>query len=515
MDMTVRGALRTMSAEDILEWVDRRRVSGSLIVEWSSLIRKFVFDSGVVASAASNEPSEHVGHLLMRAGFIDKETLDDVLASQATSELGLRHLLRTKGAVSDESVRQVLEEQAREALCDAMAWTEGTFVMERSQECPVEVGIPLSVAIGPCIAEARRRAIRWHQIHRMIPSEDVVLTFADRDLVFNDDDNASTRRELSEIAAAIDRGSSVGQIVLERYHRRFSALDHLVQLIERGAAALPGQATAQPSDTVSLEDPILGPAGPAPKEPESVGRARADSQDSFLGPAGLAADRPAAPTRRAKRSDSEQGDRGSEAEVRMGRKKRRGSRRMSGVFARAREEQRSGARRVSQAFDRPAQPPSSRTPDDGSPASGRPDSSVLPESPGRENAENTGDTAETLLRAARHHADGGDRDAAFEMASRALSREPENSTIQEAYRDFERALFAQLCRDLLTSFRVPKLLVDRTDLDAIELTDNERYLASRIDGRWDLLSLMRVSPLREVEALITFKRLADRGIISL
>ena len=36
-----------------------------------------------------------------------------------------------------------------------------------------------------------------------------------------------------------------------------------------------------------------------------------------------------------------------------------------------------------------------------------------------------------------------------------------------------------------------------------------------VDGRWDLLSLMRVSPLREVDALITFSKLADKGLISL
>ena len=79
----------------------------------------------------------------------------------------------------------------------------------------------------------------------------------------------------------------------------------------------------------------------------------------------------------------------------------------------------------------------------------------------------------------------------------------------------ERTVFAELSRDLLTSFRVPKLMVQRQELDRLELSDTERYLAGRVDGRWDLLSLMRVAPVREVEALITFKRLADRGIISL
>jgi hypothetical protein len=53
------------------------------------------------------------------------------------------------------------------------------------------------------------------------------------------------------------------------------------------------------------------------------------------------------------------------------------------------------------------------------------------------------------------------------------------------------------------------------ELEKLQLSAEERYLIGRIDGRWDLLSLMRVSPLREVEALITFQRLAERGVISL
>jgi hypothetical protein len=123
--------------------------------------------------------------------------------------------------------------------------------------------------------------------------------------------------------------------------------------------------------------------------------------------------------------------------------------------------------------------------------------------------------AETLLAESRRLAGEGDRLGAFDLVSRALALQPENQQAQELHRTAERALFAELSRELLASFRVPKLLVARAELDRIELSDTERYLAGRVDGRWDLLSLMRASPVREAEALITFKRLADRGIITL
>jgi hypothetical protein len=133
----------------------------------------------------------------------------------------------------------------------------------------------------------------------------------------------------------------------------------------------------------------------------------------------------------------------------------------------------------------------------------------------RSEDEGDGQTPVALIDAARGRAKGGDRAGALELARRALEAAPESDAIKRAYHEIERSLFAELSRTLLAKFRVPRLLKSKDELVAAGLTAEERYLVDRIDGRWDLLSLMRVSPLREVEALIAFRRLADRGLISL
>jgi hypothetical protein len=126
------------------------------------------------------------------------------------------------------------------------------------------------------------------------------------------------------------------------------------------------------------------------------------------------------------------------------------------------------------------------------------------------------DTANNDIEAAaRGRAAGGDRAGALAMTRSALEEEPESESLQALHRELERSLFASLSRELLGEFRVPRLLKSEDQLEGIELNDHERYLVSRIDGHWDLLSLMRIAPIRDVEALLTFKRLAERGIISL
>jgi hypothetical protein len=124
-------------------------------------------------------------------------------------------------------------------------------------------------------------------------------------------------------------------------------------------------------------------------------------------------------------------------------------------------------------------------------------------------------TPPQLIEAARGRAKGGDRAGALALARRALELAPASEAVKKAFHEIERALFAELSRTLLAKFRVPRLLKTREELAGAELSAEERYLVDRIDGRWDLLSLMRVAPLREVEALITFRRLADRGLIAL
>jgi hypothetical protein len=53
------------------------------------------------------------------------------------------------------------------------------------------------------------------------------------------------------------------------------------------------------------------------------------------------------------------------------------------------------------------------------------------------------------------------------------------------------------------------------ELEAENLSPTEFFLLSRIDGSWDLKSIVQVSPLREADALRTLKRMREKGMIEL
>ncbi|HEV7558065.1 MAG TPA: hypothetical protein VGO00_21505, partial [Kofleriaceae bacterium] len=80
-----------------------------------------------------------------------------------------------------------------------------------------------------------------------------------------------------------------------------------------------------------------------------------------------------------------------------------------------------------------------------------------------------------------------------------------------------RARVAEIARMLLSRHRIPKKAREMPlqAMTELGLSENEIELALRVDGRWDLLSLVRSASTREAEALLAFAHLAELGVVEL
>lgn len=111
------------------------------------------------------------------------------------------------------------------------------------------------------------------------------------------------------------------------------------------------------------------------------------------------------------------------------------------------------------------------------------------------------------------------RSGAFEEALEVLettSTEGEKSSeAVDLMKVAEVNLIDRLYRSSLPPRQVPVLVRALDSLLNEALTPEEVFLVSRVNGYWDLKSIVSISPLREVDALRVFKRLKERGIISL
>lgn len=118
-----------------------------------------------------------------------------------------------------------------------------------------------------------------------------------------------------------------------------------------------------------------------------------------------------------------------------------------------------------------------------------------------------------LAAGARGRLRAGDRAGALAMASQALHQDPSDADVRRTFQLCERARVAEVAKTLLGEHRVPRRIGEITP--AMNLGEAEHELAARVDGRWDLLSLVRTGNRREAEALLAFARLADAGVIAL
>ena len=122
---------------------------------------------------------------------------------------------------------------------------------------------------------------------------------------------------------------------------------------------------------------------------------------------------------------------------------------------------------------------------------------------------------EVLVAQGREHLLSGDPEAAVEALRLAVAASPRDPEIKKLYDKACAEFKEKAYRHDLRREKVPTLTRDLNELTGESLTPEEVFLISRINGSWDLKSIIDISPLGEVDALRIMKKLLDRKIIEL
>jgi hypothetical protein len=123
--------------------------------------------------------------------------------------------------------------------------------------------------------------------------------------------------------------------------------------------------------------------------------------------------------------------------------------------------------------------------------------------------------ADTLAAAAQRFLDQEDYEAALRHLRAARSLEPHDREIQRAYENAEKAIREALVAEGVHLEAVPRLEVPLDEITNLNLTPQEGFILTRIDGSYNLKSLLKISPMQQVDGLLVFYRLAQAGHIEL
>jgi tetratricopeptide (TPR) repeat protein len=109
----------------------------------------------------------------------------------------------------------------------------------------------------------------------------------------------------------------------------------------------------------------------------------------------------------------------------------------------------------------------------------------------------------------------GNYQEAIAAFQESLRLDPQKVEADEQIEIAERAICQDLYARTLPKTKIPYFLVPISSLTTYKLTHQEGFVASRINGAWDIRTIVMLAPLREIEVLQTLERLIKMNILGL
>jgi hypothetical protein len=119
--------------------------------------------------------------------------------------------------------------------------------------------------------------------------------------------------------------------------------------------------------------------------------------------------------------------------------------------------------------------------------------------------------AETLLETARERLTQGELERSVRYLQAALSLEPSNRELQQRAAEVEASVRAEMEAAGVRPTAVPRLAIGLDELARLDLEPTAGFILSRIDGTSSVESIVKISPLPEIDALLVIWQLVHGG----
>lgn len=236
------GTFQMMPLHELVEFAARRRLTGALTCERGAVRKSIHLRRGEAVGAASNDPREFLGQLLINFGRLTEEQLSKAFQTQEETKVRLGKVLVMVGLVTPEAVREVLAIKIRETLLDAFTWDSGVFYLDDEPPPPGD-DFDATVALPEVLKEAEFRATAWQAFRSQFPSGAASLLIDEARIP------ASAREDTVDgklLMLAVE-GKTIDEIGLALHAIDFHLYQRLYALAQQGVVA-PAPAGAPPAE---------------------------------------------------------------------------------------------------------------------------------------------------------------------------------------------------------------------------------------------------------------------------
>jgi hypothetical protein len=137
---------------------------------------------------------------------------------------------------------------------------------------------------------------------------------------------------------------------------------------------------------------------------------------------------------------------------------------------------------------------------------------IVPAAPAEFNED---DEIAALLTAAQAALRNRDFEKTQRLLRAAQNLDPNHPKVRTATKGAEAVILGELRGQGVSESKVPRVAKALEEITQMNFSPNEGFILSRINGQWDIGSLIKISPIRETDAMLIFYKLHKDGIIAL
>ncbi len=480
--MSITGNLKTMQLAELLQWLSQGQKTGTLVIHSGEVEKRIFLKGGKLESSASTDPNEYLGHFLVSQGLISEEQLNAAIQQQEVQKQLLGKILVDQGAVEQAQLQKLLRLKAEESIYDIFTWSEGEFRFI-DDEVPDKIMVPLNLDVTGIIMEGARRVDEWHRIRERISNKHCVP------VLVSDPQDPDLDPASRTVMMAINDERTVEEIRLQTHSSEFHVCSVLYGLLNAHRIKV-----IKPR-IIRIEVPVETPA-----------------------------------------QDQNQPQQPQQQQHQNGGQQHQQQQHQNGGQQHQQPMMPQGYQMPPQGYQMPPQgyqmPPQGYQMPQGYPQGppqgygGQPGSGGYPQQQPQmpqQGANSDGGAAggvspldpDSLLNAASERIGNKDFDKALKYLRSAKGLRPDDKTLASTIQHVEGLLRSSLEKDGVNLRAVPKLAVTMDQLTKLDVSAQEGFILSRLDGRYDIKSILKISPMDETEALILFWRLKTAGHIQL
>ena len=237
------GSFSLMPLSELVEFLSRRAVTGSLTCERGAVRKTVYLRAGNAVGAASTDPREFLGQLLINFGHLDEEQLAKAFRTQQETRVRLGKVLAMVGLVQPRTIRDVLSIKIRETLLDVFRWESGVFRVDEEPPPASDDDLGVSVPLADILKEAEFRATAWDAFLAQFPSSGATLEIDQSRIPASAGENTID----GKLLLLALQGRTIDEIGLALHATEFHLYQRLYALARQGVlSAVPVEEVAGP-----------------------------------------------------------------------------------------------------------------------------------------------------------------------------------------------------------------------------------------------------------------------------